>query len=374
MKKIIIASDSFKGTLSSLEVCNIAREAMLSIRPALDINVIPIADGGEGSVDAFLHAVGGDKITKKTKGPNFDEVESFYGILKDKTAIIEMASSAGFSMAKTKNPLITTTYGVGELIKDAIEKGCKNIIVGLGGSSTNDAGCGAASAMGAKFFNKNNEEFIPTGGTLKNIVKIDLEEIKKNLEGITVTTMCDIDNPMYGKNGAAFVFAGQKGASETDVFVLDENLRHFASLVKKNFRMDLQNIKGGGAAGGMGVGMVVFFDAKLQMGIDTVLEVINFDKMLKDTDLVISGEGNLDKQSLGGKVLLGIAKRTQKENTKLIAIVGGYDEDIDEIYNLGVNSVFSINTKPESFEVAKLKTKANLYKTVQNLSRVLFLK
>lgn len=372
MKKIIVASDSFKGTLSSLEVCSITKKAMLSIAPTLNIETIPIADGGEGSVDAFLHAMGGDKIFVKTKGPNFDEVESFYGILKDKTAVIEMASSAGFSMAKIKNPLLTTTFGVGELIQDAIEKGCKNIIVGLGGSSTNDAGCGAANAMGAKFFDENNKEFIPTGGTLKNIAKMDVTKITENLKGIGITAMCDIDNPMYGKHGAAFVFASQKGASKADVVVLDENLKYLANLVKKEFSIDLQNVKGSGAAGAMGAGMAFFFNAKLQMGIDTVLEAINFDNMLKDTNLVISGEGNLDSQSFGGKVILGIAKHTKKANTKLIVVVGGYDDDIEKIYELGVTAVFSINTKPERFELAKRKAKSNLYKTVQNLSRVLF--
>lgn len=371
MKKIVIAPDSFKGTLSSLDVCMIAKEAMLSIDQTLDIDIIPIADGGEGSVAAFLHAIDGDKIFLKTKGPNFKKVDSFYGILKDKTAIIEMAASAGFSLAKIKNPLLTTTYGVGELIHDAIKKGCQNIIVGLGGSATNDAGCGAAAALGAEFFNKNNEKFIPTGGTLKDIAKIDLKKIKENLKDIAITTMCDIDNPMHGKNGAAFVFAAQKGANEAEIFMLDKNLKHLAHLAKEQFHIELQNIKGGGAAGGMGAGMVLFFSAKLEMGIDTVLKAVNFSDRIKDADFIISGEGNLDAQSLHGKVVLGIAKYAQKANKKLIAVVGGYDDDIDKIFELGVHSVFSINTKPEDFEIAKRKVRPNLYKTVQNLSRLM---
>lgn len=367
---IIIAPDSFKGTLSSLEVCNITKKAFLKANPNLNIKTIPIADGGEGSVDAFLHSVGGEKISLSTKGANFEKIQSFYAILKNKTAVIEMAASAGFSIAKVKNPKLTTTYGVGELIKNAIKKGSKDIIVALGGSSTNDAGCGAACALGAKFYDLNNKEFIPTGGSLKDIKNIDLSQIKANLQGINITTMCDINNPMYGKNGAAFIFAPQKGANENDVLELDFGLTHLANLAKDKFDIDLQNIKGAGAAGAMGAGMVLFFNSKLKMGIDVVLESVKFDDLLKNANLVISAEGNLDAQSLSGKVIVGIAKHTKKANVKLIAIVGGYDE-IDKIYELGVNSVFSINTKPENFEIAKYKSKENLRKTAYNLARAL---
>lgn len=367
---IIIAPDSFKGTLSSLEVCSIIKKAFLKANPSLNITLVPIADGGEGSVDVFLHSIGGEKVSIVTNGANFEKIQSFYAITADKTAIIEMAVSAGFSIAKIKNPKLTTTYGVGELIKDAIKKGCKNIIVALGGSSTNDAGCGAACALGAKFYNTCGDEFIPTGGTLKDIKSIDLKDLRQNLQGISFTTMCDIDNPMHGKNGAAFVFARQKGASEDEILELDFGLAHLANLAKDSFNIDLQNIKGAGAAGAMGAGMVLFFNSKLKMGIDVVLETIKFDKMLKNTDLVISGEGNLDAQSLSGKVVVGIAKHSKKAKVRLIAIVGGY-EMRDEFYELGIDAIFSINTKPQSFEISKHNAKENLYNTAYNLAKVL---
>ncbi len=313
MKKILIAPDSFKGTISSLEVCDILKQSFSQVFKN-EIITLPIADGGEGSIDAFLHIKKGKKVYLKTKDPYFNDIESFYGLLEDGTAIIEMATSAGLPLVKEKNPLLTTTYGVGQQILHAVQNGSKTIIICLGGSATNEAGCGLACALGAKFFHKDGKEFIPLGQSLKDIENIDLEDLKKNLQGVKINTMCDINNPFYGKNGAAYVFAPQKGADENMVKILDENLKALNDKIKELFNLDLQEVAGSGAAGGMGGGMLAFLDSKLKFGIDVILENAHFDELLKDTLFVISGEGKTDSQSIGGKALCGIAKRCKASN------------------------------------------------------------
>jgi len=373
MKKVLLIPDSFKGTMSSAEICDIMERAILENYKDIDIVKIPVADGGEGSVDAFLAAMGGEKVKIKVKGPFFNEIDSFYGIIEGgKTAVIEMAAASGLPLVEGKaNPSKTTTYGVGQLMEDALNKGCKKIIMGLGGSSTNDAGCGAAAALGVKFYDKDGKEFIPTGGTLKDVFRIDKSNINPLLKNVEIITMCDIDNPLYGENGAAYIFGPQKGADENMVKELDAGLRHIAGVIEKDMGEKIAGQKGAGAAGGMGAGMVAFFGSKLQMGIETVLDTVKFDELLSDADLVITGEGKIDHQSIRGKVVIGIAKRSKEKNVPLVAIVGDIGNGIDKAYELGVSGIFSINRVAVPYKEAKLRAKEDLYLTVDNLMKFL---
>lgn len=341
--------------------------------PDCQVVSIPVADGGEGSVDCFLSAVGGEKITETVKNPYFEDMESFYGIINEgKTAVIEMASCAGLPLVEDrKDPKNTTTYGVGQLIMAAAKNGCKKIVVGLGGSSTNDGGCGAAAAIGVKFFNKQGEEFIPVGGTLKDIAKIDLSNRSDLIDDIEIVTMCDIDNPMFGTKGAAYIFGPQKGADKDMVVELDNGLRNLCDGIKNDLGIDLKDVPGGGAAGAMGAGMIAFFDSKLQMGIETVLDTVGFDVVIQDADMIFTGEGKIDTQSLRGKVVIGVAKRAQKKNVPVTVIVGGADYGIDDVYEMGVTSIFTINRLPEDFAVSRTKSKENMEATMDNILRLI---
>ncbi len=373
MKKVVLIPDSFKGTLSSVKVCEIIHNKVKEHFPHCEIVSIPVADGGEGSVDCFLTAVGGEKINIKVKDPYFEEMEAFYGLIDNgKTAIIEMAACAGLPLVKDrKDPGKTTTFGVGQLILDAANRGVNKIIVGLGGSCTNDGGCGTAAAIGIKFFNAKGDEFIPTGGTLQDIDSIDVFSKAAVLKGVEVISMCDIDNPMYGPDGAAHVFAPQKGADGEMVLHLDNGLRHLSKVIKKTLNKDLGEIPGSGAAGAMGAGMLAFFDSKLQMGIETVLDAVKFNSVISDTDIIFTGEGKIDCQSLRGKVVIGVAKRARQVNVPVIVIAGGADLGIDEAYKLGVTSVFTINRLPEDLEKSRLKSSENLAFTLDNILRLI---
>lgn len=368
MKKIILIPDSFKGTLSSAKICEILAGQIAEVFPGCQTVQIPVADGGEGSVDCFLTALGGEKRTVTVKGPYFEEMEAFYGMLPDGTAVVEMAACAGLPLVEDrKNPEKTSTYGVGQLLLRAAEDGAKQIVVGLGGSCTNDAGCGAAAAAGVRFWNAQGEEFLPVGGTLHEIARIDCAGFSPLLKQIPIRTMCDIDNPLYGPTGAAAVFAPQKGADEAMVARLDNGLRHFAAKVKENLGMELDTLPGGGAAGGMGAGMRAFFASPLQMGIETVLDTVRFDALLQDADMVFTGEGRLDTQSLRGKVVIGVARRAKQANVPVVALVGQAEDDIDAAYDEGVTAVFSINRKAQDFSVSRYRSEENLALTAKNI-------
>ena len=333
-----------------------------------------MADGGEGSVDAFLSALGGEKVNVKVKNPYFEDMDSYFGLLDEgKTAVVEMASCAGLPLVeKRKNPKLTTTYGVGQLMVEAAKRGVKKIIVGLGGSATNDGGCGAAAAAGVKFYNKEGKEFIPTGGTVIDIERIDLSGMNEDFKNIEMIAMCDIDNPMYGPFGASYVFAPQKGADAECVEELDEGMKNLSRVITRTIGKDIGEMPGTGAAGAMGAGMVAFFNAKLQMGIQTVLDTVKFDEKIADADYIFTGEGKLDSQSLRGKVVMGIAKRAQEQEKKVIAVVGGAeDKNIKEAYCMGVTAVFPINRLPQDFSVSRQYSAENLSYTVDNILRLL---
>ena len=368
MKKVILIPDSFKGTMSSSRICEIMAESIHSFFPETQIVSVPVADGGEGSVDAFLSAMGGERVEVVVKGPYFEDMTGFYGIVNGDTAIIEMAACAGLPLVgENRHAEQTTTYGVGQLMLHAVRRGCTKLVIGLGGSATNDAGTGAAAAVGVKFLDRDGKEFIPTGGTLENICDIDISGIDPQIQAATITAMCDIDNPLYGENGAAYIFGPQKGADPEMVKVLDRNLRAFSETVKKALGMDLSGLEGGGAAGGMGAGMSCFFGAKLQMGIETVLETVGFDHLLEDADVVFTGEGRLDSQSLRGKVVIGIARHTKPKKVPLIAVVGCIEDPIDSVYEEGVTAVFTTSRAIIPFEQVKLRCEDDLRRTMDNL-------
>lgn len=373
MKKVVIVPDSFKGTLSTGQICRVAEEVIRRHMPRCQVVKIPVADGGEGSVDALLQALGGQKERAVVQGPYFEEMESFYGLLKDGSgAVIEMAACAGLPLVEGRaDPGKTTTYGVGQLMRCAVERGCDKLILALGGSCTNDGGCGAAAAAGVRFYNGAGETFVPTGDTLEQIADFDTEGLDQRLKEAQIRIMCDIDNPMVGPNGAAAVFAPQKGADEAQVRRLERGLCHLNDLWKKKWGRDFSTLAGGGAAGAMGAGMAAFFGGRLQRGIDVVLDSAGFDRILQDTDLVITGEGNLDSQSLHGKTVSGVARRAKERNVPVLAVVGGAQVSPEEAAALGVSAVFSINRMPEDLSVSRHKAEENLRYAMDNIMRLI---
>lgn len=371
--KIVLIPDSFKGTLSSVEVCRVLRGCVELRLPGCEVRAIPVADGGEGSVDAFLAALGGEKVHARVAGPFFEPVESFYGLTDGgKTAIVEMAACAGLPLAgERRDPALTTTYGVGELIALAVEGGARKIILGLGGSATNDAGCGAAAALGVRFFDRTETPFVPTGGTLGEVERIDVSAARERLRGVEITAMCDIDNPMYGENGAAYVFAPQKGAGPEQVRALDAGLRRLAGVMRRELGMDFAELPGAGAAGAMGAGVTAFLGASLQSGIESVLNAVDFDSAAADADLIFTGEGRLDSQSLRGKVVIGVARRAKRLGKRVIAIVGGAEGELEAAYAEGVTAVFTTNRLPEPLSRSAPRAEENLAFTMDNILRLL---
>ncbi len=371
MKKVILIPDSFKGTMSSSEICAVMKKAVLDHYPECIVTSIPVADGGEGSVDAFLEALGGEKVYKEVTGPYFGEkVRGYYGLLPGNIAVLEMAAAAALPMVgDRKDPSKTTTYGVGELLLDAAGKGVSRIILGLGGSATNDAACGLASAVGVGFYNKEGKKFIPVGGTLDEVERIDLSRIDEMLKSIPITTMCDIDNPFYGPEGAAAVYGPQKGADEKMVEELDGKMKKLSEVMERDCGVCVQSIPGSGAAGGMGGGMVAYFKSRLQMGIETVLDTVGFSNLLDGADYVYTGEGKIDGQSLRGKVVIGVARRAKKKGVKTIAFVGDIGDNIEGAYEEGVSAVFSINRVALPYKEQRPRAKSDLYLTLDNLLR-----
>lgn len=373
MEKILLVPDSFKGTLSSRQVCQVMAGQLRRFFPQAQVKSIPVADGGEGSVEAFLAAAGGERRMLTVTGPFGEPVEAFYGILGDgRTAVIEMAACAGLPLAEGRlNPERATTYGVGELLLAAKEAGCTKAILGLGGSCTNDGGAGAAAALGAKFTRADGAAFIPTGGTLGEIAALDVSPVAQALQGMELTAMCDIDNPLYGEAGAAAVFAPQKGADAAMVARLDAGLRHLGQVAARCLGRDFSHLPGAGAAGGLGFGMAAFCGAQLRMGIDAVLDAVGFDSLLPGTDVVFTGEGKIDSQSARGKVVSGVAVRCRKAGVPVVAVVGQIGQGFEEMYQQGLTAVFSINRAAQPFAESRFHAGENLALTMENIARLL---
>lgn len=369
--KVVIAPDSFKGTMSSVEVCGIVEKAIKSILPEAVTVRVPVADGGEGTVEAFLSALGGERIEVKVKDPFFYNIESFYGILPDKkTAVIEMAAASGLVLVgDCPDPLRATTYGTGQLMLDALEKGCSRIILGIGGSATNDGGVGMAAALGVKFLDESGRDIGLNGGGLAGLSKIDVSHKDKRLDRCEITVACDVDNTLCGENGASYVFGPQKGADQNTVRILDGNLRHYSDILERETGIQVRNIPGTGAAGGMAASLLAFTKCNLKPGISIILDTVGFDRLVEDADLVITGEGRIDGQSLRGKTPVGIAARAGKYNVPVIAIVGSIGGGIDEVYSCGISAVFSTVRRPVPFEEAKLTCREDLFQTAENIFR-----
>lgn len=367
-KKVIIIPDSFKGSMCSEQVCDTIRAALLSVLPGLDVIAIPIADGGEGTVNVFHSIFGGTIERAVVEGPEGQAVEAMYAILPDGTAVIEMASVAGLTqMTNGLNVYDASTYGVGQLILDAAGKGIRQFIIGLGGSSTNDGGAGAAAAMGVSFIDAGGRTFRPVGRTLKDIRAIRKDTVHPVIRDCTFSLMCDVDNPLLGADGAAAVFGPQKGADAAAVRYLDDGLRNFAAVMRADLGVDVFDLKGGGAAGGMGAGFYGLFQANLHRGIDILLDEIHFDDLLDEASLVITGEGKLDAQSYQGKVISGISKRTMEKNIPLLAIVGDVGDDVLDFHLYGITAIVSINRIAAPFERLRIRAVSDMYETVRNI-------
>ena len=371
MNKFLLIPDSFKGTMSSIEICSLLEEKIQEYYPAAEIHSIPVADGGEGSVDCFLQALGGEKVIVTTNNPFFEPIDSYYGLVDNgRTAVIEMAASAGLPLIEDrKDPPKASTFGVGELILHAARKGVSKIIMGLGGSCTNDGGCGAACAVGIRFLDEAGNSFIPTGGTLHRIQQLDLSQIDPMIKGIEFVTMCDIDNPMYGPTGAAAIFGPQKGATPEEVELLDAGVQHLSQIIKQTMGLDLAFVPGTGAAGAMGAGMAAFFHSRLQMGIQTILDTVQFEELATGANMIFTGEGKLDSQSLRGKVVIGVARRAKALGVPVTALVGDIGDDMEAAYDEGVSAIFSINRVAVDFLVARLRSRQDLSLTIDNLMR-----
>ena len=369
MKKCIVISDSFKGTLSSLEICRIARQSIPHFFPDCEVVTIPVADGGEGTVACFLEALHATPVTVETSGPYGDPIQATYA-RSGRCAIVEMACAAGLPLVGSRlNPEETTTYGVGTLIRHAIESGCTEILLGLGGSATNDGGCGCAAALGVRFYDRDDQLFLPVGKSLGRIRRIDTTQAGLLLDGVKITVMCDVDNPLCGPSGAAHVFAPQKGADPQMVARLDEDLGSLASVIHRHLGADIVNLPGAGAAGGMGGGCVAFLGAALKPGIEAILDLVEFDSHLNGADLVITGEGRIDSQSFRGKVISGITRRTRAKGIPVIAIVGGIDPSASEAYDLGVTALFGINREGKSFADCAHHSQENYRRTLEDVLR-----
>lgn len=372
MENVILIPDSFKGTMSSAKICRIMKGCILRHFPRCKVHEILIADGGEGTVDAFLSAYGkGEKQFFHVRGPFKEDVDAFIGFL-GRTAIIEMASCAGLPLTKkNRNPLITTTYGVGQLIKKALDLGCNKIVVGLGGSGTNDGGCGIASALGVRFLDADGKDFLPTGGSLHRIARIDMSYLDQRIKDTPIYAICDIDNPLYGPLGAAYVFGPQKGADPPMLETLDNGLRHLAETVYRDLAADQSLCPGTGAAGGCGYGMKVFLQARIRMGIDTLLDIVGFDNLLGQADYVFTGEGRLDGQSVRGKVVCGIARRARMAGVPVIVLAGDVSDDAETVFEKGVSAIFSTNRIAMDFSLARNRCERDLEKSMDNLVRII---
>lgn len=353
-----------------MEICRIICESAPQFFPDCQVVTIPVADGGEGTVECFLEALGAEPVTIPTTGPYGEPIRATYA-RKEYKAVVEMSSAAGLPMVgEQRNPSAATTYGVGTIIRHAIESGCTEIMLGLGGSATNDGGCGCAAALGVKFYDQKGDSFVPVGGTLSRICRIDVSQARNLLKKVHITAMCDVDNPLYGPSGAACVFAPQKGADEIMVKQLDSQLRCLDQAIKRELGISVANVPGSGAAGGMAAGCMAFLNAELKPGIEAILNLVEFDRHLDGTDLVITGEGRIDAQSTHGKVISGVAKRTKSRNIPLVAVVGSITDDVEKAYQLGITAMFGINREAVSFEQCAHKAHENYRRTVADIFRL----
>ncbi|MGL4904963.1 MAG: glycerate kinase family protein [Cetobacterium sp.] len=361
--KVVIAIDSFKGSLSSFELGEAIHEGIKNVYSNVEVLKVPIADGGEGTVSSLVEGTNGKFVKVVVNNPLMEKIEATYGIMGDGTAVIEMAEASGLPLisAERRNPMKTTTYGTGEIIKDAILKGCREFIIGLGGSATNDAGLGMLQALGFKFLDENKKELGFGGEILSKVKFIDSTNKLKELNECKILVACDVDNPFYGSRGAAEIYSRQKGATEEMVVELDNGLKNLAEVIKLEMNTDISNLSGAGAAGGLGGGIVAFLNGKLCPGIDMILEKVELEKKLVGADFVITGEGRLDHQTAMGKAPVGVSKVAKKFNIPVIALAGGLTDDAIKTHEKGIDSFFSIINYPITLEDAMKKETAHKF-------------
>jgi len=373
--KIVIAIDSFKGSCSAINAAYSIERGIKSVLENVEVVKIPVADGGEGTVSAMLMGTKGIEYQREVTGPLGSKVIAKFAILDDGTAIIEMAAASGLTLieVKKRNPLYTTTYGTGELILEAIKLGSKKIILGIGGSATNDGGVGAAMALGIVFNDINGNSVGYGGKELQKISNIDISGLNPLLKGIDIDIACDVSNPLYGETGAAYIYAAQKGANDKEVKELDDGLINYSKIIKSHFNFDGSQLPGAGAAGGLAIPLIAFCGAKIHSGIELILNALNVDDQFQNADLVITGEGRIDFQTIYGKVPIGVAAHAKKKNIPVIAIVGSIGNGYKNIYDYGIDSVFNIQNSPMSLEESMDNTELLLEDCAQRVMRMYLL-
>ena len=372
--KIVIAPDSYKESLSALEVATAIERGFREIFPSAEYIKIPVADGGEGTVEAMVAATNGRIVKVAVKGPLGEQLEGFYGISGDEqSAFIEMAAASGLALVppELRNPLITTSRGTGELILQALEHGANNIIIGIGGSATNDGGAGMVQALGAKLTDANGTEIGYGGGSLMSLNAIDISGLDPRLSDCTIRVACDVTNPLTGEQGASRIFGPQKGATEALIVELDRNLGHFADVIKKSLRVDVKEVPGSGAAGGMGAALMAFLGAELRSGIEIVTQALNLEEHIHDCTLVVTGEGRIDSQSIHGKVPVGVAHVAKKYHKPVIGIAGSLTSDVGVVHQYGIDAVFSVLTGITTLEEAFRGAFDNIYRASRNIAATL---
>ncbi|MDK9366206.1 glycerate kinase [Lelliottia wanjuensis] len=372
--KIVIAPDSYKESLSALEVATAIEQGFREIFPDADYVKLPVADGGEGTVEAMVAATQGGIIKVRVTGPLGENAEGFYGLSGDEqSAFIEMAAASGLEMVapSSRNPLKTTSWGTGELIRHALDAGVKHIIIGIGGSATNDGGAGMVQALGAKLLDGDGNPIGLGGGELEKLARIDISELDSRLADCRIEVACDVTNPLTGEEGASAVFGPQKGATPEMIDRLDDALTHYAKIIARDLDIDVLNLEGGGAAGGMGAGLYAFCGAELRQGIEIVTDALHLDKQVADADLVITGEGRIDSQTIHGKVPVGVAKVAKRYNKPVIGIAGSLTADVGVVHQHGIDAVFSVIYRVCTLEEALESAAVNVRLAARNIAAVL---
>jgi len=372
--KVVIAPDSYKESLTAMEVATAIESGFKEIMPDAEYIKLPMADGGEGTVQSLVDATGGDIVSVTVTGPLGQSVEGFYGLLGDgSTAVIEMAAASGLHLVEPsqRNPLLTTTYGTGELVKAALDKGVNHIIIGIGGSSTNDGGVGMAQALGAKLLDAQGNDLPFGGGALAHLAKIDLSGLDPRLASVQLEVACDVDNPLCGPKGASHVFGPQKGATPEMIEQLDANLAHYADVIRQTNGKEVVNQAGAGAAGGLGAALLGLFDATLRPGINIVMDAVNLAEVVKDADLVITGEGRIDSQTIHGKTPIGVARTAKLYNLPVIGIAGSIAQDCRVVHDHGLDAVYSVVLGATDLPTALKEAAFNVEMTSRNIAAAL---
>jgi glycerate 2-kinase len=374
--KILVAPDSYKGSFSAKEVAEYMEQGIKEALPDAEVIRIPLADGGEGTVEAVVNATNGQLHQVEAIGPLGETVTAVIGILGDGlTAVVEMAEASGLMLVPKErlNPLVTTTFGTGQLIKAALDRGCRKIIIGIGGSATNDGGVGMAQALGVHFYNDKNEEISFGGGQLGQISRIDTSGIDPRIAECEFMIASDVTNPLCGPEGASAVFGPQKGATKDMVHILDQGLLHLSTVIRQQLGVDIANVRGAGAAGGLGAGLMAFLSARMDRGIDIVLEAVQFEKWVEQADLVITGEGRTDAQTAFGKTPIGVAAMAKKWNKPVVCISGGISSDVMSLYDLGLDVIIGATQSPMTLENAISNGPALIRHAASSVMRMLLL-